>query len=105
MQNVCVYLWMTNVILSPLKDKDIPVEEEIEPAPVRRILRLNAPEWPYMLVGAVGASVNGSVTPLYAFLFSQILGVSKQLGSRYSLTLFVFLSVGIVIFDRLALLF
>ncbi|XP_077607205.1 bile salt export pump isoform X1 [Crocuta crocuta] len=56
------------------KDEDIPVEEEIEPAPVRRILKFNAPEWPYMLVGAVGASVNGSVTPLYAFLFSQILG-------------------------------
>ncbi|XP_058405180.1 bile salt export pump isoform X3 [Diceros bicornis minor] len=56
------------------KDKDIPVEEEIEPAPVRRILKFNAPEWPYVLVGAVGAAVNGTVTPLYAFLFSQILG-------------------------------
>ncbi|XP_042853243.1 bile salt export pump isoform X3 [Panthera tigris] len=61
------------------KDKDIPVEEEIEPAPVRRILRFNAPEWPYMLVGAVGASVNGSVTPLYAFLFSQTLGTFSLL--------------------------
>ncbi|XP_045698387.1 bile salt export pump isoform X2 [Phyllostomus hastatus] len=54
--------------------KDLPVEEEIEPAPVRRILKLNAPEWPYMLVGSVGAAANGAVTPLYAFLFSQILG-------------------------------
>ncbi|XP_045431366.1 bile salt export pump isoform X4 [Pipistrellus kuhlii] len=56
------------------KDKNVPVEEEIEPAPVRRILKLNAPEWPYMVVGSVGAAVNGAVTPLYAFLFSQILG-------------------------------
>ncbi|XP_037706014.1 bile salt export pump isoform X2 [Choloepus didactylus] len=56
------------------KGKDIPVEEEVEPAPVRRILKFNAPEWPYMLVGALGAAVNGTVTPLYAFLFSQILG-------------------------------
>uniref|UniRef100_A0A8I5TSV3 ATP binding cassette subfamily B member 11 n=1 Tax=Pongo abelii TaxID=9601 RepID=A0A8I5TSV3_PONAB len=56
------------------KDKDIPVQEEVEPAPVRRILKFNAPEWPYMLVGSVGAAVNGTVTPLYAFLFSQILG-------------------------------
>uniref|UniRef100_A0A8C2QQ54 Bile salt export pump n=1 Tax=Capra hircus TaxID=9925 RepID=A0A8C2QQ54_CAPHI len=55
-------------------DKNIPVEEEIEPAPVRRILKLNAREWPYMLVGSVGAAVNGTVTPMYAFLFSQILG-------------------------------
>ncbi|XP_011902301.1 PREDICTED: bile salt export pump isoform X4 [Cercocebus atys] len=56
------------------KDKDIPVREEVEPAPVRRILKFNAPEWPYMLAGSVGAAVNGTVTPLYAFLFSQILG-------------------------------
>ncbi|XP_014716024.2 bile salt export pump isoform X1 [Equus asinus] len=57
------------------QDKDIPVEEEeVEPAPVRRILKFNAPEWPYMLVGTVGAAVNGTVTPVYAFLFSQILG-------------------------------
>lgn len=71
---------MTTVTLSPLKDKDIPVEEEeVEPAPVRRILKFNAPEWPYMLVGTVSAAVNGTVTPVYAFLFSQILGVSKRL--------------------------
>ncbi|XP_023045476.1 bile salt export pump [Piliocolobus tephrosceles] len=56
------------------KDEDIPVQEEVEPAPVRRILKFNAPEWPYMLAGSVGAAVNGTVTPLYAFLFSEILG-------------------------------
>ncbi|XP_049629486.1 bile salt export pump [Suncus etruscus] len=55
------------------KEKDI-YEEEVEPAPIRRILKFNVPEWPYMLVGSVGAAVNGSITPLYAFLFSQILG-------------------------------
>lgn len=75
---------MLSLTLSPLKDKNIPVEGEIEPAPVRRILKLNAPEWPYMVVGSVGAAVNGAVTPLYAFLFSQILGVSKQLDSLSS---------------------
>ncbi|XP_021562013.1 bile salt export pump [Carlito syrichta] len=61
------------------KDKNIPVEEEVEPAPVRRILKFSAPEWPYMLAGAVGAAVNGTVTPLYAFLFSQILGTFSLL--------------------------
>lgn len=69
---------MIHYNLSSLKEKDI-YEEEVEPAPIRRILKFNAPEWPYMLVGSIGAAVNGSVTPVYAFLFSQILGVSKQL--------------------------
>lgn len=51
------------------------VDEHVEPAPVARILKYNRPEWPYMLFGSLGAAVNGSVNPIYAVLFSQILGV------------------------------
>lgn len=58
-------------------DKDaVPEEEEeepVEPAPVARILKYNAPEWPYMLFGSFGAAVNGGVNPVYSLLFSQIL--------------------------------
>lgn len=53
--------------------------EEVEPAPVRRILKYNISEWPYILVGALCAAINGAVTPIYSLLFSQILKVSKQL--------------------------
>ncbi|XP_073490099.1 bile salt export pump-like isoform X2 [Aquarana catesbeiana] len=49
-------------------------DDNVEPAPVARILKYNAPEWPYMLLGSFGAAVNGAVNPLYALLFSQILG-------------------------------
>uniref|UniRef100_A0A8B9LW38 ATP-binding cassette, sub-family B (MDR/TAP), member 11a n=1 Tax=Astyanax mexicanus TaxID=7994 RepID=A0A8B9LW38_ASTMX len=45
-----------------------------ESAPVARILKYNQPEWPYMVLGSLGAAVNGSVNPIYALLFSQILG-------------------------------
>lgn len=48
-------------------------EEEVEPAPVTRILKYNAPEWPYMVFGTFGAAVNGGVNPVYSLLFSQIL--------------------------------
>uniref|UniRef100_A0A3Q1EJ24 ATP-binding cassette, sub-family B (MDR/TAP), member 11a n=1 Tax=Acanthochromis polyacanthus TaxID=80966 RepID=A0A3Q1EJ24_9TELE len=48
--------------------------EHVEPAPVARILKYNRPEWPYMLLGSLGAAVNGSVNPIYALLFSQVLG-------------------------------
>ena len=51
--------------------------QRTEPAPVLRVLRYNRPEWPYMLLGSLGAAVNGSVNPIYAILFSQILGVSS----------------------------
>uniref|UniRef100_A0A3Q2ZQR8 Bile salt export pump n=2 Tax=Kryptolebias marmoratus TaxID=37003 RepID=A0A3Q2ZQR8_KRYMA len=56
--------------------KATPEEEDdelVEPAPVARILKYNLPEWPYMLVGSVGAAINGGVNPVYALLFSQIL--------------------------------
>ncbi|CAH2305688.1 bile salt export pump [Pelobates cultripes] len=43
-------------------------------AVVTRVLKYNKPEWPYLLVGSIGAAINGTVTPLYAVLFSQILG-------------------------------
>ncbi|XP_056323764.1 bile salt export pump [Danio aesculapii] len=47
--------------------------EQVEPAPVARILKYNAPEWPYMFFGSIGAAVNGGVNPVYSLLFSQIL--------------------------------
>uniref|UniRef100_A0A9J7ZXA3 Bile salt export pump n=1 Tax=Cyprinus carpio carpio TaxID=630221 RepID=A0A9J7ZXA3_CYPCA len=62
-----------SVAISGLPDDD---SEEVEPAPVTRILKYNAPEWPYMLFGSFGAAVNGGVNPVYSLLFSQILAVS-----------------------------
>nr|XP_034351500.1 bile salt export pump isoform X2 [Arvicanthis niloticus] len=59
--------------LKDSKDNDVLVEG-VEPAPVRRILKFNTPEWHYMLVGALCAAINGAVTPIYCLLFSQILG-------------------------------
>ncbi|KAK1166105.1 bile salt export pump-like isoform X1 [Acipenser oxyrinchus oxyrinchus] len=59
------------------RGKQAVIEEEdetVEPAPVARILKYNAPEWPYMLFGTFGAAVNGGVNPMYSLLFSQILG-------------------------------
>ncbi|XP_075685519.1 bile salt export pump-like [Rhinoderma darwinii] len=59
---------------SKAKKEIINDDDNVEPAPVARILKYNAPEWPYMLFGSIGAAVNGAVNPLYALLFSQILG-------------------------------
>uniref|UniRef100_A0A803VLQ5 Bile salt export pump n=1 Tax=Ficedula albicollis TaxID=59894 RepID=A0A803VLQ5_FICAL len=45
-----------------------------KPVPFTRILKYNASEWPYLVLGSLAAAVNGAVNPLYALLFSQILG-------------------------------
>ncbi|XP_032757840.1 bile salt export pump isoform X2 [Rattus rattus] len=60
------------------KDNDVLVEE-VEPAPVRRILKYNVPEWHYILVGSLSAAINGAVTPIYSLLFSQLLGTFSLL--------------------------
>uniref|UniRef100_A0A8C6N039 Bile salt export pump n=1 Tax=Mus spicilegus TaxID=10103 RepID=A0A8C6N039_MUSSI len=70
-----------------LIDNDVLVEE-VEPAPVRRILKYNISEWPYILVGALCAAINGAVTPIYSLLFSQILKVKQQRSEIYSMCLF-----------------
>ncbi|KAF1382523.1 hypothetical protein PFLUV_G00144660 [Perca fluviatilis] len=67
-------------VLKTLSDKEFTnkceddADKHVEPAPVARILKYNQPEWPYMLIGSLGAAINGSVNPIYAVLFSQILG-------------------------------
>lgn len=73
--HVQCFLFLSKVpclVFQKSKGKD---KEVIEPAPVARILKYNRPEWPYMLLGSLGAAINGSVNPIYALLFSEILGV------------------------------
>ncbi|XP_027534459.1 bile salt export pump isoform X6 [Neopelma chrysocephalum] len=55
--------------------KESVVEEDAKPVSFTRILKYNASEWPYLVLGSLAAAMNGAVNPLYALLFSQILGV------------------------------
>jgi hypothetical protein len=50
-------------------DKDIPE------VPLHRIIALNAKEWWLIVLGVVGAALNGSIFPCFAFLFGEILRV------------------------------
>uniref|UniRef100_A0A8V1A647 Bile salt export pump n=1 Tax=Gallus gallus TaxID=9031 RepID=A0A8V1A647_CHICK len=67
--------------------------EDVKPVSFARILKYNASEWPYMVIGSLGAAVNGALSPLYALLFSQILGVFQING-----VCLLFVLVGIVSF-------
>jgi ATP-binding cassette, subfamily B (MDR/TAP), member 1 len=41
-----------------------------------RILKLNAPEWPFILLGALAAIITGASFPSFAILFGTMYGVS-----------------------------
>ena len=38
-----------------------------------RLFRMNSPEWPFLLVASISASINGCIMPLFAVVFSTIL--------------------------------
>ena len=50
-------------------DKEIPV------VPLHRILRLNAKEWWIIVLGLLGAAVGGSICPMFAIFFGEILAI------------------------------
>ncbi|KAI1898296.1 hypothetical protein AGOR_G00070860 [Albula goreensis] len=74
--------YSSSMVSQDMKSMNPEPEEEdalVEPAPVARIMKYNAPEWPYMVFGSIGAAINGGVNPLYSLLFSQILGTFSLL--------------------------
>uniref|UniRef100_A0A8C3JX11 Bile salt export pump n=1 Tax=Calidris pygmaea TaxID=425635 RepID=A0A8C3JX11_9CHAR len=86
-----------NLTQSPFTDSElVDVEEDVEPVSFTRILKYNTSEWPYMVFGSLAAAVNGAVSPLYALLFSQILGVKQK--TQINGVCLLFVMVGILSF-------
>ncbi|XP_042173105.1 ATP-dependent translocase ABCB1 isoform X6 [Oncorhynchus tshawytscha] len=52
--------------------------DEAPDIPFTRILALNKPEWPYMLVGTLSSLVGGAVYPCVAIIFAKIIGVFSE---------------------------
>ncbi|XP_049884996.1 multidrug resistance protein homolog 49-like [Pectinophora gossypiella] len=53
------------------KDED----EEVKPISDWQLLKLNGPEWPYMVVGAIAAFTQGACFPVFALLFGYTAGI------------------------------
>uniref|UniRef100_A0A3B4XS69 ATP-binding cassette, sub-family B (MDR/TAP), member 4 n=1 Tax=Seriola lalandi dorsalis TaxID=1841481 RepID=A0A3B4XS69_SERLL len=50
-------------------------EENVPPVSFLKVMRLNIPEWPYIVVGTICAVINGAMQPLFAVIFSKIITV------------------------------
>jgi ATP-binding cassette subfamily B (MDR/TAP) protein 1 len=48
-------------------------DEIVEKPSMWRLYKLNSPEWPYALLGSIGATMAGIETPLFALAISQML--------------------------------
>lgn len=82
------FLWLLNYQSCKLsfcggcvfQDEDVPLVS------FWRILNLNLSEWPYLLVGVLCAVINGCIQPVFAIVFSRIVGVSASVCSVFVFT-------------------
>uniref|UniRef100_A0A8C5B455 ATP-binding cassette, sub-family B (MDR/TAP), member 4 n=1 Tax=Gadus morhua TaxID=8049 RepID=A0A8C5B455_GADMO len=81
-------------------------DEDVPPVSFLKVLRLNLPEWPYIVVGLICATINGAIQPLFAILFSKIVAVrslSHPWLSKSALFSILFAVIGVVSFFTLFL--
>ncbi|XP_048881323.1 ATP-dependent translocase ABCB1 isoform X10 [Brienomyrus brachyistius] len=60
-------------------DKENKEEEKLPEVPFKRVLALNKPEWPYLLIGVLASLVGGAVYPCLAIVFAKIIGVFTEI--------------------------
>ncbi|CAH2282375.1 multidrug resistance 1 [Pelobates cultripes] len=86
------------------KDKKDETVDLVDVPPVSffKVMKLNKPEWPYFVVGVICAIINGATQPVFAIIFSEIIGIFADIGpdTRRQSTMFslLFLALGGVSF-------
>lgn len=53
-------------------------DENVPSASFLKLMRLNASEWPYILVGTISALINGLTSPAFSIVFSATVGVGAH---------------------------
>lgn len=74
-----------------------PVDEKSNPPSIWEMLKLNVPEWPFALLGSVGAVLAGMEAPLFAVGITHILSVFYSLDDhkiRHEVNRIAFIFVG-----------
>uniref|UniRef100_A0A8C9VRZ6 ATP-binding cassette, sub-family B (MDR/TAP), member 4 n=1 Tax=Scleropages formosus TaxID=113540 RepID=A0A8C9VRZ6_SCLFO len=92
----------------PLPVNSLNLEDKPPPVSFLKVLRLNLPEWPYIVVGLFCAICNGAIQPAFAIVFSKIIAVFadpdddavRQKSTFFSL---MFVTIGVVSFVTLFL--
>lgn len=66
---------INNDIVVENDDKD---DEKLQNLSLWDIVKLNNAEWPQIVLGCLSSFVLGATMPIFAILFGEIIGVSKQ---------------------------
>uniref|UniRef100_A0A8C5AE39 ATP-binding cassette, sub-family B (MDR/TAP), member 4 n=1 Tax=Gadus morhua TaxID=8049 RepID=A0A8C5AE39_GADMO len=109
--------WMRIILLASEENSIFPSsplmcvcqeDEDVPPVSFLKVLRLNLPEWPYIVVGLICATINGAIQPLFAILFSKIVAVFSEpnkdvVREKSALFSILFAVIGVVSFFTLFL--
>ncbi|WCJ22615.1 ABC transporter B family member 11 [Euphorbia peplus] len=80
--------------------EDLPPEEEAAPVPMSRLAKLNKPEVPVLIIGAIAACANGVIFPIFGTLLSKVIKAfyeppeELKKDTRFWSIIFVLLGVG-----------
>ncbi|XP_076820461.1 ATP-dependent translocase ABCB1-like isoform X2 [Clavelina lepadiformis] len=85
------------------EEEQMQEDEELTEVPLTRILKMNKPEWGYMAAGLVFAAIAGSIDPLNAVVYSEVLRVFTESNREEQyrdarLHGLIFLGIGLVAF-------
>jgi hypothetical protein len=52
------------------------LKEDLKDIGMGKLMRLNSPEWYFMLIGSINSILHGASRPIFAILFGATVGVS-----------------------------
>uniref|UniRef100_A0A9J8C2V0 ATP-binding cassette sub-family B member 5 n=1 Tax=Cyprinus carpio carpio TaxID=630221 RepID=A0A9J8C2V0_CYPCA len=114
---LCIKLWHVAVEYERLSEsgseKDQQDKEkqtnEVPNVSFLTVLKLNHPEWPYIVVGVLCATINGGLEPAFSVIYSKIISVFAEtdqelIRKRSELYSLLFAAIGVVSFFTFFLL-
>lgn len=89
-----------------VQDEEKREDEKVPSVSFLTVLKLNKPEWPYIMVGVFCAVINGAMQPAFAVIFSKIIAVFGEtepelIRQRCDLYSLLFAGIGILSFFTL----
>lgn len=89
-----------------VQDEKKQEDEKVPSVSFLTVLKLNKPEWPYIMVGVFCAVINGAMQPAFAVIFSKIIAVFGEtepelIRQRCDLYSLLFAGIGILSFFTL----
>lgn len=54
-------------------------QSELENVGIKDLLKVNRPEWPWLMIGFTGCALTGAIMPVFAIFYGQVFAVSTQI--------------------------